>query len=197
MNPAASYHERLIEVICENQEVINGGINLLVGEIMNAFHRDNSVWLLGNGGSASTAEHFETDLSLIKFDGLKRYPKVMALTPNSSLITAISNDISYESSFEVLLERRVRSGDLLVAISASGNSKNIINAIEYCKKVNIRTFCLLGFSGGIAKGKSDAYLLVKTNPGEYGIVEDIHLSICHAVSAEIRRRIILEDPKWL
>lgn len=190
MNWSEKYHSRLIEVITANQESIENGICTLVQEFLEVIQRNNSVWILGNGGSASTAEHFETDLSLIKVKNLDRYLKVSAITTNSSLLTAVSNDVSYAEVFEVILSRKASKGDLVISISASGDSSNILRAISFAKNSGMRTFSLLGFDGGLAKKVSDVSFIIKTNPGEYGIVEDIHLSICHAVSAELRGRLV-------
>jgi len=183
-----TYHDRLIDIINSNKNLIDEGIDVLVNEIiLRGRHRKN-VWLIGNGGSASTVEHFETDLAFIRHNNLRELPTITALTSNSALVTATSNDISYEDMFRVLLERKAKEGDLLIIISASGNSKNLINAIHYSEKLGVATFSLLGFDGGEAKEISDNYIVVHTNDGEYGIVEDIHLSICHAVSANILRK---------
>lgn len=182
-----SYFQRLITVIEENQHSIEQGVELLVSEILSAGEKGNSVWLVGNGGSASTAEHFETDLAFIRHK--VRLPSVSALTSNSALMTAAANDTSYEDAFSVILQKKARQGDLLVLISASGNSKNILNAISYAKGNDILTISILGFDGGLARDLSDYSVVVRTAIGEYGITEDVHLSICHAASLSILRRL--------
>lgn len=182
-----SYHRRLLEVIHSNINDIEFGITELANKILSKKSGVHSVWLIGNGGSASTVEHFETDLAFARVRNLKKLPSISVLTTNSALTTAVSNDTSYEDLFKVLLERKAKTKDLLITISASGNSKNIINAVKYAKNSGIDTFSLLGFDGGETKTISDQSILIKTNLGEFGVVEDIHLSICHAVSAEILR----------
>ena len=176
MKLGQTYHERLVEVIQLNANCINVGIERMSNEIFEASERGNNVWVIGNGGSASTAEHFETDLAYVRHDSLRFYPSVSALTANSSLTTAISNDISYEDLFGVILNRKGKSGDFLITISA--------------KTQGIATFSLLGFDGGQASKISDDSLVVLTQSGEYGIVEDIHLSICHAVSKKLLRMLV-------
>lgn len=161
----------------------------MADEIMRARQRNRSVWIIGNGGSASTAEHFETDLSFVRDRNLEILPNVNSLTSNSALVTATSNDVSFQELFKVMLTRKAQSGDLLIAISASGNSPNILNALTLAKALRLRTFSLLGFDGGESVTQSDDAILVLTEVGEYGIVEDIHLSICHAVSARIREEL--------
>jgi D-sedoheptulose 7-phosphate isomerase len=190
MRDVSTYHDRLIDVVNSNRHRIDEGIDVLVEEIISRGRHKRNVWLIGNGGSASTAEHFETDLAFIRHNNLRELPAITAITSNSALVTATSNDISYDDIFRILLERKANEGDLLVVISASGNSKNLINAIHYSKKLGIATFSLLGFDGGKAKEISDNSLVVLSNIGEYGIVEDIHLSICHATSAKILSKLM-------
>jgi len=177
MNSDKLYHERLIEVIQQNANAIAVGIKILSNEIFEAIKRGNNVWIIGNGGSASTAEHFETDLAFVRHNNLSIYPTVTALTANSSLVTATSNDISYEDLFGVIVARRGKSDDILLTISASGNSPNILNALLRGKSQRLRTFSLLGFDGGQASKISDKSIVVLTQSGEYGIVEDIHLGV--------------------
>jgi len=183
------YHDRLMHVISINLGAINEGVNKLTQEILKVGENGGSIWLIGNGGSASTIEHFETDLSFVRVESLNSFPRVSALTANSSMVTATSNDISFDKVFSNLLTRKAQEGDLLISVSASGNSPNILNAMLRAKSQRIRTFSLLGFDGGRASKISDNSLVVLTQSGEYGIVEDIHLSICHAVSKNLLKRL--------
>ena len=137
---------------------------------------------MGNGGSASTAEHFETDLSFIRKGTSFPKIKVSALTSNSSLISAIANDIGYENVFLHQLFRMAERGDLCIFISASGNSENLLKAADAAKQIGLRTFGLLGFNGGKLEQSLDNSIIVKTEIGRYGPVEDVHLAICHAIS---------------
>lgn len=184
-----NYHHRLLEVLKLNENRIDIGVNRLTERIISSHRRGSSIWIVGNGGSASTAEHFETDLSYIRHDIAETFLKVHALTGNSALITATSNDTSYAEIFKLLLKRKSKCGDLLISITASGNSLNIINAIHQAKSQGVDTFSLVGFDGGQAKEISDESLVVETEVGDYGIVEDIHLSICHAVSSNLFRKL--------
>lgn len=185
-----TYHDRLIDVVISNKKRIDEGIDVLVDEIISRGRQGKNVWLIGNGGSASTVEHFETDLAFIRHTNFRELPTITALTSNSALVTATSNDTSFEDMFRVLLERKARNGDLLVVISASGNSKNLMNAIHFSKRLGVATFSILGFDGGKVKEISDNSLVVLTNTGEYGIVEDVHLSICHATSVKILSKLL-------
>lgn len=189
MQQPETYHHRLLEVLKLNQSVIDVGVYKLTEKIIDFHRRGSSIWIVGNGGSASTAEHFETDLSYIRHENKETFLRVHALTANSALVTATSNDTSYHEIFKLLLKRKSKQGDLLILITASGNSLNIINAIHEAKIQGVETFSLLGFDGGKAREISDESVLVETEVGEYGIVEDIHLSICHAVSSNLFRKL--------
>ena len=157
-------------------------LNSAAASILECISNQNSIWIMGNGGSASTAEHFETDLSFIRKG--KSFPKikVSALTANSSLISAIANDIGYESIFSHQLFRKAEYGDLCILISASGNSENLIRAASAAKEMGLRTLGLLGFDGGKLGTVLDVSIIVRTEIGKYGPVEDMHLAICHALS---------------
>jgi len=184
-----SYHMRLMEVLLANEQSIDSGIQRLLEMVLEVSGRKGSVWVIGNGGSASTAEHFETDMSYVRHQSIDVFCGVTALSSNSSLVSATANDTSYNDLYRILLKRKAKSGDLLISISASGNSPNIIGAIQEAKVMGVKTFSLLGFDGGRVLEISDYSLVVKTNLGEYGVVEDIHLSICHAVATNLLNKI--------
>ena len=153
--------------------------------IFDCISNKNSIWILGNGGSASTAEHFETDLCFVRYEKKGLKINASALTGNSALITAISNDIGFERVFSHQLERKASRGDLCVVISASGNSLNLINAVKVAKQMELKSIGLLGFDGGELASQVDFSIVVKTETGKYGPVEDIHLAICHAISQNL------------
>jgi D-sedoheptulose 7-phosphate isomerase len=150
--------------------------------IFDCISSKNSIWILGNGGSASTAEHFETDLSFVRYDRKSLKVNASALTSNSALITAISNDIGFEKVFSHQLQRKASNGDLCIVISASGNSLNLINGVKVAKQMGLKSIGLLGFDGGELASQVDFSIVVKTEIGKYGPVEDAHLAICHAIS---------------
>lgn len=157
-------------------------LNQIAGMIVETSISERSIWLIGNGGSASTAEHFETDLSFIRKGDSFPKSRVSALTSNSALISAIANDIGYENIFSHQLFRKANPEDLCILISASGNSENLLNAALACKEIGLKTIGLLGFDGGKLAGLVDSSIIVRTEIGKYGPVEDVHLAICHAVS---------------
>ena len=183
------YHERLIRVLYENQKNIVDSANLLARLIVSTTRQNRRVFICGNGGSASTAEHFEIDLSFIRIanKSIKGIPSVTALTSNSAVMSAISNDRDYSEIFSIQLARKAKEGDLLIVISCSGNSPNLLEAVRYCRANGILTFGLLGFDGGLLKRMCDNVLVVASDKNEYGVVEDIHLSICHRVTENIKQ----------
>ena len=181
------YFEFLSNVLVTQKFDLNG----IFSEIMNCVNQGSLIWIMGNGGSASTAEHFETDLLFLRKD--RNFPKVRAfsLTTNSSAISAIANDINFESIFSRQLERKAVEGDICIIISASGSSPNLIRAARFAKEKGIKTIGLLGFDGGLLNNLVDHRIIVKTEIGKYGPVEDLHLSICHAIAAKIGRELQL------
>ena len=167
------------------KEELNLSIKKASQIIFDCISNKNSIWILGNGGSASTAEHFETDLCFVRYEKKGLKINASALTGNSALITAISNDIGFERVFSHQLERKASRGDLCVVISASGNSLNLINAVKVAKQMELKSIGLLGFDGGELASQVDFSIVVNTETGKYGPVEDIHLAICHAISQNL------------
>ena len=134
--------------------------------------------LCGNGGSASTASHFVNDFSIGTRS--KRLPfKTLSLNDNNAVLTAIGNDFGFDQIFCKQLEVLLEDGDIFVVISASGNSENLIKAVEYAKQRGNFTVGLLGFGGGKLSKMVDLNLLVNSAHGDYGPVEDAHLIINH------------------
>jgi D-sedoheptulose 7-phosphate isomerase len=160
-------------------------ISKLADLILECSKYNNSIWIFGNGGSASTAEHLETDLSFIRHDIKTLKIRASALTSNSALITAIANDVGFENIFSHQLLRKAIQGDLCIVISASGKSSNLIKAVKIAKQIGLRTIGLLGFDGGDLAKQVDFSIVVETEIGKYGPVEDVHLAICHAISEKL------------
>jgi len=157
--------------------------------ILDCISSKNSIWILGNGGSASTAEHFETDLSFVRYNRKSLKINAAALTSNSALISAISNDIGFDKVFSHQLQRKASIDDVCIVISASGNSVNLINGVRVAKQMGLKSIGILGFDGGELASQVDFSIVVKTEIGKYGPVEDAHLAICHAISRELLNRL--------
>lgn len=153
--------------------------------ILRAREDDKTIFFIGNGGSASTASHFVNDISL----GSRQFEKpfrAISLCDNQAVITAIGNDDGYENIFLQQLQTQAKQGDVLVAISASGNSPNIIKAIKWAKDKGINTVGLSAFDGGLLAEESDLNIHVPTKIGEYGPAEDLHMVICGLVGSFFR-----------
>jgi len=159
-------------------------LDMLANEFLQARKAGNTIFVAGNGGSAATATTMANDIGfdIIKKTGTKNPFRVFALTDNTSVITAISNDVGYENIFINQLKIHYRSGDKLVVISASGNSKNVILASEWVKSMGGKVIGMLGFDGGALRKICDLSILIPSLPGEYGPVEDMHLMINHLLA---------------
>ncbi|HID69074.1 MAG TPA: SIS domain-containing protein [Desulfobacterales bacterium] len=158
--------------------------------LLDARANKKTVYFIGNGGSASTASHFANDLSF----GCNEYEQpfqVVSLTDNVSILTALGNDYGYEEIFVRQLMIQSKPGDILVGISASGNSDNIINAFKYAAENDIQTVALTAFDGGEMKKIADVGIHVPTDFKEYGPAEDAHMILDHLVTAYLMRIIRL------
>ncbi len=144
---------------------------------------------LGNGGSAATASHFANDLGIGTRTPNKPF-RAFALTDNSAVMTAIGNDFGYDELFtRQLANMDLKANDLVIAISASGNSPNVIKAIDFAHEKDATTIGLTGFDGGELKKKAKLALHVPSSKGEYGPVEDVHMIFDHVVHAYICQKI--------
>ena len=141
-----------------------------------------TVYVAGNGGSAATASHWANDL--VKAGGRAGGPamRAVSLGQNVSSLTALANDEGYDRVFSGQLENLGRPDDLLVVISASGNSPNLVRAVEAARTLGIGTVGILGFDGGVLKAMVDVPVWVPTEQGAYELAEDCHSAICHALS---------------
>ena len=160
-----------------------------IEELERARKGQNTVFIIGNGGSAVTASHMANDFGVGSHLDEEVPPiRALALTDNMAVVTAIANDVGYHNIFVYQLRIHYRPGDLLVAISASGNSPNVVAAAEWVKKRGGKVIGLVGFDGGKLKPLCDVVIHVKTAKGEYGPVEDIHMVVDHLVYTWLRSR---------
>lgn len=143
------------------------------------------IFVIGNGGSAATASHMMNDLNkgVLGQKGDAPWPRmrVIALTDNVSLMTAWANDVDYNRAFSEPLRNLAQAGDLLIAISASGNSPNIITAVETAKEMGLTVLGMAGFRGGRLAQLSDACFTVPSD--QYGPVEDVHMILDHIITS--------------
>jgi D-sedoheptulose 7-phosphate isomerase len=157
-------------------------VQRIVDIFRDARERGSFIYIAGNGGSSSTASHWVNDLGKATKRSGRRPLKAMCLSDNVSWFSALSNDEGYERSFAGQLENFATPGDVLACISASGNSPNLVRAVEVARLAKVTTVGLLGFDGGALKRLVDEALCVETEKGMYELVEDVHAAICHAVT---------------
>ena len=158
-------------------------LNSIVEIFLEARKNGNSIYFIGNGGSASTASHFAQDLAEVgRKVGVKLF-KSISLTDNISAITASANDHGYDKVFSFQMQGTFKKNDILVAISASGNSPNILEAVKFAKEKGGIVVGFVGFDGGRLKEMSHYNLHVRAIKGEYGPVEDIHLIFDHLITS--------------
>lgn len=161
-------------------------IGRFIRTLLDARERGATVFFIGNGGSAATASHFANDVAI----GTNEYHKpfrAISLTDNVPIITAIGNDFGYEEIFVRQLRVLGKPGDVLVAISASGNSPNLLKAFDHARSAGIRTVAITAFDGGKMKSAADEGIHVPTGPREYGPAEDAHMVLDHLVGAYLMR----------
>jgi Phosphoheptose isomerase len=156
--------------------------------IWSAYLNDKQVFIMGNGGSASTASHFACDLGKGTIVEGKKRLRVICLNDNMALVTAFSNDISYADVFKEQLINLINPDDVVIAITASGNSSNILKAVEYAEENMAVTIGLTGFNGGGLVPIVNECIIVSSK--NYGQIEDTHLVLGHVISQSIRHRLV-------
>jgi len=167
----------------------HGVIERAIAELVRTYKNEKSIFIFGNGGSAALASHFACDLGkgmVVGNNGHKRF-RVMALTDNVPLITAWANDSCYELIFAEQIQNFVTAGDLAFAISGSGNSPNVLRALQVARDARATNIGLTGFNGGKMKNLCDICITVPSDNMQ--IIEDFHISVTHAVFSVIRQRI--------
>lgn len=168
-------------------------LDLISKLILNCLKKGGKVLICGNGGSASDAEHFAAEL-VGRFKKERKAMAALALTTDTSILTSISNDYSFKNVFSRQIEALGKKGDTLIAISTSGNSENILEALKAAKKLKIKTIGFLGKDGGEAKKLADVYFIVSSD--DTARIQETHITAIHAV-AEIIENDILKDTKIL
>jgi D-sedoheptulose 7-phosphate isomerase len=155
-----------------------------------ALKEDRQIFVFGNGGSAMNSSHFATDLGKGSSDKVGRRFRVISLNDNVSWMTAIGNDYAYDQIFIRQLTNYARPGDIVLALSVSGNSPNAVNALEWAAKNGLHTIALVGGKRGrMAEVAKDAIVIDSTH---YGRVEDAQMAICHLICYAF-----MENPDWV
>ncbi|MGZ4787483.1 MAG: D-sedoheptulose-7-phosphate isomerase [Terriglobales bacterium] len=190
INSSQVYFQQLLHIVpMLSFEVMDD----IVASLFDAYERRRTIFLFGNGGSASLASHMACDLG--KGTSAPRRSKrvrVVALTDNIPTITAYANDNGYENIFSEQLKNLAQSGDVAVAISCSGNSPNVIKALQVARALRMTTIGIGGFAGGNMKKLCDIPLIVPSENMQ--VIEDLHLSIAHCVFTVLLNRIAAPIP---
>ena len=157
-----------------------------IKEIENVYKNEKTIFIMGNGGSAATASHFACDINKGVSLKLQKKFKVLCLNDNIPIMLAYANDISYDSIFVEQLKNYISKGDLVIGISGSGNSGNVLKAIKHANEAGARTFGITGFDGGLLKNIAQKSIIIKSFDMQK--VEDCHLIICHLIMQSFKPR---------
>src|SRR3954447_12743565 len=154
-------------------------VESVIDDFRKALKEDRQIFVFGNGGSAANASHFITDLGKSSSDKAYRRFRCLSLNDNVSWMTAIGNDYKYDDIFKRQLENYARPNDIVMVMSVSGSSPNLVSAIKWCKENNVYTIALIGGKRGTLSTLADHVIVV--NDTHYGRVEDAHMHICHII----------------
>lgn len=155
-------------------------VNDLFGQIKEAIDAEKQIFVFGNGGSAMSMSHFATDMVKGATDALGKKVKVISLNDNAGLITAIGNDYSFDDVFVRQLMALANPGDVVLTLSVSGNSPNLVKAFEWTNKNNVRSIAMIGGKKGKLISLADTTIVIDSL--HYGHVEDAHMLICHMIA---------------
>lgn len=173
-----TYTGKLINLL---NKIDTESISEIIRLLNRASNSKRRIYIIGNGGSAATAAHMVNDLGV----GLKRREllslDILSLADNFPTISAIGNDTSYDDIFYLQLLSVIKKEDILIAISCSGNSPNIMKAVNYANDIGATIIGVTGFNGGQLKKNCDINFHVPTKKGEYGLVEDMHMILDHII----------------
>lgn len=183
---AASYFDGYFDEAARAAKSVEAAALDRAAEILlQAYTRGARVYACGNGGSAAIANHLQCDHMKGVRNSTDLEPRVMSLSMNVEVMTAIANDLAYEHVFAHQLQWHAQRGDVLIAISSSGRSANIIGALTWARDHGVSTIALTGFDGGDARGLADVSIHVEA--ANYGIIEDLHQAIMHVLAQYIRQ----------
>ena len=177
------YTKAIREYIDLEKEVISkldvDAINDAMNLIMKAYEANKKIYIFGNGGSSATASHYQNDFNKGISEYVEKKFNFTCLNDNKATIMALANDIGFEEVFRFQLRNKLEEGDIVIAISGSGNSKNVINAVEYAKEQRNQIIGLTGYTGGKLKALSDISLHVDVMSMQ--VTEDVHMMFDHLI----------------
>ena len=180
----AKYIENEVEVLhALDVNALNDVLNLLERTL----ESENMIYIMGNGGSAATASHFQNDFNKGVSEYTEKKFRFLCLNDNVPTVMAIANDIGYDEIFRFQLRGKLRPGDVVIGISGSGNSKNILNAVEYAKECGNVVVGITGFSGGKLRNLADYSLHAPVNSMQ--ITEDVHMVFDHLMMSIFYREL--------
>ena len=189
---AASYFDGYAEEMSRAAKSIEpAALDRAAAILADAYRRGVRMFSCGNGGSASIANHMQCDHTKGIGTATDLSPRVMSLSANVEVLTAIANDTGYENVFVHQLQSQSEPGDVLIAVSSSGRSPNIVNALTWARNAGLRTIAITGFGGGDARKIAEVTMHVDCT--NYGIVEDLHQAIMHALAQYIRHSRMTAD----
>lgn len=183
-NEIQTYIDNEISVLRSlDADAVNDVLNLLE----QALERESMIYIFGNGGSAATASHFQNDFNKGVSEYTEKKFRFLCLNDNVPTVMAIANDIGYDEIFRFQLRGRLRPGDVVIGISGSGNSKNVLNAVEYAKECGNTVVGVTGFGGGKLRELADISLHVPVNSMQ--ITEDVHMVFDHLMMSIFYREL--------
>lgn len=189
---AASYFDAYAEEMSRAAKTIEPeAFDRAAAILLEAYVRGTRMFSCGNGGSASIANHVQCDHVKGVRTTTDLAPQVLSLSTNVELLTAIANDMGYENVFVYQLQSQSGPGDVLMAVSSSGRSANIVRALERARDHGLRTIAITGFDGGAARAVAEVSVHVECT--NYGIVEDLHQAVMHALAQYIRQSRMTAD----
>jgi phosphoheptose isomerase len=192
LNNISNNKQFYLQYISEKNDLLQNidfiEVDEILIEIKKCIKRSNIIYSCGNGGSSSLADHLTCDFIKQTNNRTNFKLKSISLTSNFSLISAISNDISFDEIFSFQVKKLCKKNDILILFSVSGNSKNLINAVKIAKKKKVKTISFTGFDGGKLSKLSD--FNINFPMANYGIVEDCHVTMMHYISQYLRNTAI-------
>jgi len=182
---AKEYFTSLLEVFSRLDLAV---MDQMTEAIWENYENGHTLYIFGNGGSAALASHFACDIGKGTVAPNRKRLRTVSLTDNVPLLTALANDLAYKDVFSEQLAGLAERGDMVLAISGSGNSPNVVQGLEEAKKLGLHTLVLTGFSGGRVKALADICLIVPSDNMQH--IEDAHLCATHAIFRAIRHRML-------
>lgn len=195
LQPAREFSERYLKAAADCLKQLSAGDIAKVSRVLlDAYERGAQVFIIGNGGSAALASHFACDLAKTvlgkNIESTSKRFRAISLCDNVAVMTAWANDVAYERIFSEQLKALAQPGDVLLVITGSGNSPNVLEAVRMAKSLGLHTIGWLGFDGGKARAQLDDYILVPVH--DYGLVEAGHDVLAHLITAWLMAAVAAE-----